>query len=266
MYLSFSNSQPHKNAEKQYFSLTFITSLISTFVTTFMLFSLLSGFSGFANAQTVRTLAVTGEAEKQVTPNAFSMSVTFEQKGQDLVSVKSNVDEQVGRATDLLMANGVDENNIRSMDVTVYPWVENEQRQQVNKGFVYRRSVFFTHDDIQAYDELIKKVAALKPQQIGQLSLLNKNIELIERALLKEALADARRKGEEMAATLDMELGHVLFMSDGTRPPHDMLNQRSGDMMMAESKSSVASLAGENTMRTSVQVVFEIHTISSRPK
>jgi hypothetical protein len=222
-------------------------------------------FSFAVQAQTIRTLAVTGEAQKQLTPDAFNMNFTFEQKGEDLVTIKNAVDEQVSQATALLIDNKVLESNIRSMDVTVYPWVENEQRERVNKGFVYRRTVYFMHTDINAFDSIIKKIAALTPQQIGQLALINQNIEKLQRNLIQDALRDARAKAEEMAAVMSMEVGHVLFMSDGTAPPEHMF-ERKGQMLMARSANTNASTPGENTIRSAVEVVFEVHTVSSKPQ
>lgn len=222
--------------------------------------------STVGQSQTVRTLAVTGEAYRQLTPDAFTMNFTFEEKGKDLVSIKNAVDKQVNQASELLIENEVEESNIRSMDVTVYPWVENEQRERVNKGFVYRRTVFFTHTNIDAFDAIIKKIAVLSPAQIGQLSLINQNIEAMQRSLTQDALKNAKLKAEEMASVMGMEVGHVLFMSDGTRPPEHMF-ERKGQMLMAESSSNrMSSLPGENRLETTVEVVFELHTISSKPQ
>ncbi|WP_371193126.1 SIMPL domain-containing protein [Glaciecola sp. SC05] len=221
--------------------------------------------SMFADSQTIRTLAVTGHAEQQLTPDAFNLNFTFEEKGADLVSIKNAVDKQVAQATALLIDNNVLESNIRSMDVTVYPWVENDQRQRINKGFVYRRTVYFMHTDIDAFDAIIKKVAALSPQQIGQLALVNQNVDKLQRALIQAALKDAKDKADEMASAMGMEVGHVLFMSDGTSPPEHMF-ERKGRMLMAESADSFSSMPGENTITTKVEVVFEVHTVSSRPQ
>jgi hypothetical protein len=217
-----------------------------------------------AHAQTLRTLAVTGEAKQQLRPDAFNMHFTFEGKGEDLVSVKNTVDQSVAKATDLLISNKVEKNNIRSMDVSVYPWIENDQRERINKGFVYRRTVNFTHNDINAFDTLIKQIAGLSPAQIGQLNLINQNIQSLQRNLIDAALKDAKAKAEQMAEVMGMEVGHVLFMSDGTRPPEHMF-ERNGRMLMAEASTSSSSLPGENTIQSSVEVVFEIHTVSSKP-
>lgn len=222
-------------------------------------------FSLFAQAQTVRTLAVTGEAKRQLTPDAFNMSFTFEQKGQDLVAVKNTVDKQIQKATERLIDNDVQESHIRSMDVTVYPWLETMQREQVNKGFVYRRTIYFMHTEIDAFDAIIKQIAELGPSQIGQLSLINQNIDVLQRGLVQNALKNARSKADDMASVMGMEVGHVLFMSDGTEPPEHMFERR-GRMLMAESADSLSSMPGENTISAKVEVVFEVHTVSSRPQ
>jgi len=218
-----------------------------------------------AHAQAVRTIAVTGEAKQQVTPDAFNMSFTFEQRGEDLVSVKSDVDKIVQKATTMLLEKEVMEANIRSMDVTVYPWIENAQSARIKKGFVYRRTLYFTHKNIEAFDGIIKDVSALNPAQIGQLELINSNRDALQRALIKEALKDARRKAEEMASVMDMEVGHVMFMSDGTQSPEHMFENK-GRMLMAQASQVNASLPGENTINARVEVVFELFTVNhSRP-
>ncbi|MBT1449702.1 SIMPL domain-containing protein [Glaciecola sp. XM2] len=214
-----------------------------------------------ASAQAVRTIAVTGEATHQVTPDAFKMHFTFERRGEDLVGIKQKVDDDVLDATKMLLALSVKEENIRSMDVTVYPWFENKEQQRTQRGFVYRRTVYFTHHDIDAFDALIEQVSALKPQQISQLELINTNIEKIKRELTNEALKDAREKAKEMAKVMDMEVGHVMFMSDGTNPPEHMFESR-GRMLMATASDGSPSLPGENTIRTQVEVVFELFTVS----
>ena len=229
------------------------------------LFSFALVCSSYADAQTIRTLAVTGHAKQALTPDAFSMNFSFEQRGEDLVDLKTDVDEQVARATERLLDNDVKESNIRSMDVTVYPWVERRDSEQINKGFVYRRTVYFTHENIEAFDSIIKKIASLSPSQIGQLSLINQNLESVQRELTKKALSNAREKADEMASVMGMEVGHVLFMSDGTTVPEHMF-ERKGRMLMADAAQSQSSLPGENSLEASVEVVFEVHTVSSKPQ
>ncbi|WP_395343079.1 SIMPL domain-containing protein [Ningiella sp. W23] len=221
-----------------------------------------------AQAQTIRTIAVSGSAEQNVVPDAFKMSFSFEQRGPDLVDVKRKVDESVESATKVLKDEGVKADNIRSMDVTVYPWLETErmdnQRQRVNKGFVYRRTIYFSHEKLDAFDELIKKIAGLPkgqaPTQIGQLELIRQDESSLRDALVKEALSNAKAKAEDMAQHMGMELGHVLFMSDGTTPPEHMF-ERNESMLMAKSSEAISSLPGQNTIAASVQVVFEIHSV-----
>nr|WP_168710915.1 SIMPL domain-containing protein [Ningiella ruwaisensis] len=229
--------------------------LLSALVT--LVFSIQSAY-----AQTVRTIAVTGTAKMDVAPNAFTMNFTFEDKGADLVSIKSAVDRKVENATQTLLEKGVSEKNIRSMDVTVYPWVENVSRERINKGFVYRRTVYFTHDKIDTFDSLIKDIASLSPSQIGQLALINEDVESLQQNLINEALENARIKAEAMAKTMKMEVGHLIFMSDGTRPPENMF-KNDGRMRMADAAESFSqSLPGENTLSAQVEVVFEVHTLS----
>jgi uncharacterized protein YggE len=222
-------------------------------------------FSTLSYAQTLRTLAVTGTAQQTVSPDAFTMNFSFEQKGQDLVSIKTNVDKQVQHATTLLLDKNVQESNIRSMDVTVYPWIERKQSEQINKGFVYRRTIYFSHDNIEAFDSIIKKIASLSPSHIGQFSLINQNIDSLKTQLNKQALKNARIKAEEMAAVMGMEVGHVLFMSDGTSVPEHMF-ERKGQMLMADAAQEQGALAGQNQIKSDVQVVFEVHTVSSKPQ
>jgi uncharacterized protein YggE len=221
--------------------------------------------SAMAHSQAVRTIAVTGEARQQVTPDAFNLSFTFEQRGEDLVSVKSLVDNDVQEATDVLLKKGIKEEHIRSMDVTVYPWIENNQRERVQRGFVYRRTLYFTHKDIEAFDSIIKDVSALKPSQIGQLELINSNRQTLQRQLITEALKDARSKAKDMASAMDMEVGHVMFMSDGTQAPEHMFENK-GRMLVAQATPMNSSLPGENTLSAQVEVVFELFTVNhNRP-
>lgn len=236
----------------------FIYSLKTFFIISIML------LASVVQSQTIRTLAVTGEAKQQLTPDAFTMNFTFEQKGEDLVSIKNSVDKSVNEATKLLIENNVSESNIRSMDVTVYPWVVSNERELLNKGFVYKRTVYFTHNDIDAYDTIIKKMAGMLPSQIGHLSLINQDIDKWQRKLMQAALKDAQVKAEEMASVMGVEVGHVLFMSDGTSPPEHMY-ERKGQMLMSQARDSASSMPGENTIISTVEVVFEIHTISSKP-
>ncbi|MFC4699480.1 SIMPL domain-containing protein [Glaciecola siphonariae] len=225
--------------------------------------------TSYAVAQTVRTLAVSGHAKQQFTPDAFNMDFTFEERGHDLVIIKNAVDARINKASKMLIDNDVNENNIRSMDVTLYPWIEtqtsmgNQQREQVNKGFVYRRTLYFTHDNIEAFDALIKKIATLSPSSIGQFSLINQNLDTLKRALTKAALNNAREKAIDMADEMGMEVGHVLFMSDGTKPPEHMF-ERNGRMLMSQAADAPASLPGQNTIESTVEVVFEVHTLSRK--
>lgn len=175
---------------------------------------LLMSLPGIADDKLRRYIEVTGHATILSEPDILKFVVNIEEKGQSARKLNLSVTEKTEQVVTLLRESGVQRRDIQSMQVTLYPWYERGSQTQVQKGFVFNRTIQIVLRDFEIYPDLIDGIMRIGVSRVDGFSYELENIGSLYQATLTQSIKDAEKTAKKIASSLDVTLGSVLVVEE----------------------------------------------------
>jgi uncharacterized protein YggE len=209
-------------------------------------------------AQTDRTLTIVGHAEVQAPPDSALVTVGVTSEADTAAAALQASSAAMAKVLAAIRSSGIDAQDVQTSGLSLEP---RYSRSNVSAGGEKLRVIGYTatnevsvrERDLGQLGTLLDKVTTAGANRItGIRFLLAKEDELLDEAR-KQAVADARRKGELYAHAGGFSLGKILSLAEeSASSPRPLL--RAG---MA-SAASVPIEAGDLTLSARVRVVWSI--------
>ena len=215
---------------------------------------------GFENNNGIISVQGNGKASSE--PNTVLISLEIIVEGEDLDDASSESSKIYRSLTSSFKRIGIEEENIETNYYNVnpmYAYPENESPRIDGYRVVHAINVKST---VKNYDELGKESGKIVDTAIraGVISVGNiqfvldeESEEKLQEEALRDAIQNAKRKGEYMANELDIKLGEVKSVSEGaytTNP--DMMSLR----FAAEADFAPSFSPKDYEVTASVSVIF----------
>ncbi|WP_169976867.1 SIMPL domain-containing protein [Tautonia rosea] len=218
-----------------------------------------------------RTVTVSGLGEISAAPDVADISVGVVTEAQTARDALSANNQAVSTLTEQLKGRGVAAKDIQTTNINLNPRYAQPEPPQPGRprppqeaftpriiGYTVTNSVRVTVRDLDKLGELLDAVVTAGANQMNGISFrIEESRALLDEAR-KRAVADAKRKAEQLCGELGVVLGVPVSVNEsgGFLPPPQPMMGRA--MMMAS--ESVPVSPGEEQLSVSVQVVFEIST------
>jgi uncharacterized protein YggE len=142
----------------------------------------------------VRSISVSGEAERRVAPDMATLSMNVVTEAEDAAQARREADAVTARALALLQSAGIDDSDIDTTGLAVNPqfrWLKEEDRQQLT-GYQVSRSIEVRLLELDKLGELLiglseSGVNRIQPPRLGLV-----NEESTYQAVLAAAADNAR--------------------------------------------------------------------------
>ena len=161
-------------------------------------------------------IAVHGRAKAEVVPDVFPLQITLKDTSLDAASTQRQIEAHAQAVIALARQMKLPDRDVEVANLNVSPqyrWDDNEKRQ-VFLGNTYTRMIKLR---FRALPDLQEAIAALPKSSQVQLdtgSFESSRQAQVRRELLTEAVADARKTAEVMAAAVGRSLGSVHNISN----------------------------------------------------
>lgn len=229
-----------------------------------------------ANAQeyhAVRTISVTGMAERKVVPDEAHLNVNLNAMEMTLGAAKSAHDAKLNKLMGIIRGAAIDEKKVSTQSSGTQPIYTYEsdaqgQSKRIFKGYRVQTMLDITVSDTTKLSSLMDQISGAGFEQGANTEwgdLMNmyytiSNPEAVKEEMLVDAIANAKAKAQRMANAAGAALARVYSITEGSAPtfqPRPM-------PMMAMAKSmdarveAAAPPAGEQELNSTVTVVYEL--------
>jgi uncharacterized protein YggE len=170
--------------------------------------------------------------------------------------------EAAERAMDAVRALGVEDRKIQLLNLRLDEEYEYTNNRRERIGFIARRDVKVTIDDLDLVPELVAEVVQQGANELNGIQYGLQDRDAVEDEALQAAVVRAREKARLMATALGVGIGQAVSISQGAihvpQPPQPMMYARA-EMAMDEAEGNPGAYAtGEITVRATVTVTFEL--------
>lgn len=207
---------------------------------------------------------VNGQAKIMTTPDIVEMSLGIESINKIVSKSVKTVSIDHEKLISILLKKGIEKNEIKTTRYTINPQYKYTKDGSELTGYKVSHYLSFTYRDIDRIGELIDTIS-YGPRSIGnnlRINSINFSIEdpiVFESKLRENAIADAKRKANELADFSNITLGSPIYISENS--PTNFTKQMSesdiGLARMAAVPSTEIS-SGQLTLTFNVNMGFSI--------
>jgi len=206
------------------------------------------------------TVSVSGHGSVNVVPDTAQVTIGVDVTRPTLEEAQTESTAQANAIIDAIRENGVAAEDVQTSNFSVFV-VRNYDETGVPSeitGYQITNQVNVTIRDITTVGDILSAVIGAGANNIwGVTFTVDDPTEAASEARV-EAVENARRKAEELAAATGMSLGRVLAISEGTQAmPYPMPYGRA-DAQMAGGAGAAPIEPGTNEVVVDVQVTYEL--------
>ena len=232
---------------------------------------------GYQDNDMINYISVTGKAEKYIVPDTLTFNITINEEGKNVSDVTAKAKTKADKAIAILVANGVDKENIKLEGYIVTDKYENVGTPCTYSGSpeimrVGTRSIAPCQiSNSKIVGQILTQTMTIKVRDIeknadndkrtkiiGELSAENikadgfnftvYDIEVTQKEIRDEAIKNAQEDAKKLARSLDVNLDELSSFSDNNLPAYPMYNGNAYDSMSVKSaRPEMAPVAPELT-------------------
>ncbi|MFC0445254.1 SIMPL domain-containing protein [Pseudidiomarina halophila] len=199
------------------------------------------------------TLAVSGNAAVEAVPDRLQLSLSVERTGQDIPSLKTEVDGITATLIDYLREQGIHDDHIKSFAVRIHPQYRYDDGQQQLTGYQVARRMTIDFLQPEQHSPFLEYALQVGVQRVDEPHYTLSNADALYQQALTEALQLARQKADKLAAAAGVSI-------IGVETIHENSNQAPVvryRVAQAEMSADV-SLPGQQSVEARVDVVYRL--------
>jgi uncharacterized protein YggE len=215
-----------------------------------------------AEAERLRTVAVSGQGEVQAEPDRASVTLGVESRKLKLEEARAEVAKTVDAVLKLTRDLKIDQKLVRSTRVSVQPeynW-DNNARERNLIGYYVSRQIEIDLRDLDKLGQLLERATDLGVNQLGDPRLDSSKRRELEREALAKAVEDARANADTVAKASGGKLGAARTISANSgvvAPPMPMMRMKAA-MASEAADASQNYQSGQMTFTGNVQIEYDL--------
>lgn len=162
----------------------------------------------------IRSVSVNGQAIVYATPDIAYITIGVRSENTDAQEAVAANNAQANKVMDALKALGVDEKDLRTSNFSIYVQDDfDPEGKRTGTRFVVENSVYVTLRDLDRVGEVLSGVVGAGANSIYGISFDVEDKEAMIESARNEAISNARKQAESIAAAAEVQLGEIQSIS-----------------------------------------------------
>lgn len=232
------------------------------FVSVILLSSLLLvSCQSYSAESDVATVSVTSSASVMIEADTASFTISAESVRKSSEEARKDSSRLINRAVDILVSEfGVDKNNLTTSQMTNSPYYDWESGRRELVGQIARQSVEVTISSLDRVGLMYDRLSAVDGLSVSSINFFKKDTAKDMSEARKLAVREARKKAEDYAEGLGLQVVGVVSITDGS--VSNVARFNSGAMLEAKatgiSYDSSEYYRGDLSVTDTVSIVFSL--------
>jgi uncharacterized protein len=217
----------------------------------------------------LRTITVNGLGKIPMPPNVADVNVGVSSHAGTAQAAFLANNECMAALMNVLRERGIASKDIQTSMISIQPQYAQQYEQQPIRppgpqsplkivGYQVQNTVRITAHDLKKLGPLLDAIVGAGANQVSGISFRIDNPETLLNEVRKEAIVDAARTAKLLADAAGMVLGAPVSIRDETGTPSSPVPLPVGPYAMAAPSTNMPISPGEQELRVTVQVVYEL--------
>ena len=211
--------------------------------------------------QQIYSITISGEGKVTAKPDIGQISLGVQTEKLKVVDAQKENTDKVNALTKALKDFGIKDEDIQTLQYTIYPQYEWTNNKQQLKGYNVNQTVAVKVRDLDKIGPIIESAGRIGVNQIGDLNFTIDDPEKLRQQAREKALDNAKQKAEALAKIAGSRLGKVISFSEdnvggGPYPMYKDLSLDIGGRGGAESAPAIQP--GSQDIIINATVTYEL--------
>jgi uncharacterized protein YggE len=204
------------------------------------------------------TVSVSGDGSVFVTPDAATVSIGVNTVNAELATAQAEANKTIDDILTALKAAGIDDKDIQTSNfsVSLLQDYNNDGTPGKITGYQVNNQLNVTVRKLDNLGTVLETVIAKGANSVYGINFIVTDPSAAASQARTQAVADATKKAQELAAAAGAKLGRVISISESSSQPPMPIAYAAG--AAADSAKSVPIANGSNEIDINVQMVFEL--------
>lgn len=157
--------------------------------------------------------SVNGEGKVAIKPDVAVVSLGVSQEGQNVKTVREQLDLTIAKVTGAIKKQGVDQQDIQTTNYSIYPVYEDAEPKEAPgrvRSYQGNTTVSVKVKTIDKVNAIIDLAVANGANQVGNITFDAQDRTKAENEARKEAVGEAKKKASEAAQSAGFRLGKMI--------------------------------------------------------
>jgi len=161
-------------------------------------------------------LSVQGHAETKVKPDLFPLTVTLKETSMDPAKAQELVEGLAAKVLDSAKQLQVADTDMEVGNLDISPELDYDEdsEKEIFKGNTYERAIRIQFHSLATLKQFLEAMPLSRNLQLGTGTFQYSGAAELKRKLRRDAIADARKGAQDMAAAVDKRLLDLFNVSD----------------------------------------------------
>ncbi|HLV61712.1 SIMPL domain-containing protein [Galbibacter sp.] len=202
-------------------------------------------------------ISVSGEGIVKVTPDQVFIKVRVENQGKSAQEVKELNDKAIDKVLKYVKSMGVDQKDVNTEYINLN---KNYDYQTKEYNYVANQSIAILLKDLEKYTDFTQGLLNAGINRIDGVEFRSTEIEKHKTEARIAAVKDAKKKAEELASALGMNVGKALYINEsgGVSAPQPVYRMEMAKASFSDSSNMETIAVGEMAIKASVSIRFEL--------
>jgi len=223
------------------------------------------------DGQFPNTISVTGMGEVVSIPDVATFSFSVVEKSESVASAQSLATEKTNKIWAFLDKSEIDKKDLKTTSYNIYPkyeWIQPVCVTEINcprgenklVGYEVSQSISVKVRDTQKAGSILSGIGGFEVSNVSGLNFEIDDEESLKDEARSMAIKDAKEKAKQLAKDLGVDLEDIIGFSEdfGYEVPYRSYAESTNMDFGGESKSSPQLPSGENTIKRTVYITYEI--------
>lgn len=216
----------------------------------------------FAQAAESRTISVDGTSTLKIAPDKATVNVRIETTAKDAKDASAQNAVIMNRIQNSLMALSITKDKMKTTNYSLSPNYDYNDGRNKLTGYTVSNEILVIVDDINKVGNVIDTSINAGANSIGSVEFGLKDSDGYKEKALREAVLDARRKADTIAAALGKTIVNVQSVSANNSyvEARSYNNAMYTALKAADSAGASSPIqAGDISVKANVNIVFEMN-------
>jgi len=203
-------------------------------------------------------ISVTGVAKKTVTPDQMEWSLAITSKDKNLEVLSNQHVKISSKVLNSLKNLGIKKEDLKTSRMRFNEDWSYSGGKRFKDGFVARTNINFKFSDFSKYLSIWKKLSEFDEVAVNSANFSYSKHQETKDELKNQALINAKEKAQSMAKTLGVDVGQVLYLSEGVKQNKARRYNEASALASRSAKAEAPIEPGSTEVFSSVLVEFRI--------